>query len=148
MYFFVHALIKSQPLRGNAAGIVIHGDESNERLMSALTVAIESLKETSPVVFSRLSTNVKAIGFVKAGYRAAYLPILDVCLISEPKIPKEEIIPYLAGALVYETTHGHLFSKRVPLTAKTAERVRDICQSAQWRAYGKVLSLGGKEIKA
>lgn len=124
---------------GEVEGIVLVDYPGDTRFFrETFATALQILQQRDPRRYKRVLRHVRRIMNFPVGYSGAgYIQHLKAYATSFQPPPTEAGIRKLAiwqaSMLVHEATHGLLYAHNIPYTARTRERIEQLCSTEEHR---------------
>lgn len=111
--------------------------ETRERFTDIVGEALRTIAENDPLRFKRLQREIRTIVNMPVLTGAEYSRLFRVCSIDLRIFPLEEspkaAYALLACALIHESTHGSLFTRRIVQNKRNHSRIELICNKEMSR---------------
>ena len=105
--------------------------------VKALNEALELIEQNDPRRFKRVKNEIRSIVQMPVAESGSYSRLTRACTIDLRHFPLTETPKFalvlLAGLIVHEATHGHLFSKGIMHTKKVFQRTETACWKEEVR---------------
>ncbi len=115
-------------------GIQLLDPNPNTRaaFVGAMGDALDLIALKNPLIFKRVTTEIRRIYHLPSYSGADYTRRLKICNMDLSKlgstlIDEEDKRIFLACVLIHEATHGHLYSRGIYQSKANIQRVEEIC---------------------
>lgn len=111
--------------------------ETRERFVGIVGEVLRTIAENDPLRFKRIQREIRTIVNMPVLTGAEYSRLFRVCSIDLRIFPFEEspqtAYALLACALIHESTHGSLFTRRIVQNKRNYSRIEVICNKEMAR---------------